>query len=101
MPMGKPRPPTADYYVVICRAVDFPATGIWPFSVRDALPEIRVPLNPEDAAVALPLRKCIDRVYSEGRYDEEIDYTMPPSPPLSGSDVAWARKLLADKKAIP
>src|SRR5207248_9608925 len=47
MPMGEPAPPTADYYVFVCRAADFPKTGIWPFSVRHPLPEIPIPLKPE------------------------------------------------------
>lgn len=100
MPMGKPRPPAADYYIVICRAIEFPDTGIWPLSVRDALPNIQVPLKAEDEAVALPLRKCLDRVYAEGRYGEEIDYSKPPIPPLSRLDAVWARKLLAEKRSL-
>lgn len=94
MPMGKPRPPRADYYVLVSQAVDFPKTGIWPFSVRDALPEIPVPLKPKDGFVTLPLQACFDAAYDQGPYDTEVDYSRPPRKRLHGEDAAWAEQLL-------
>jgi hypothetical protein len=52
--MGDPTPPRADYYILISRAAEFPKTRIWPFSVRDPLPDIPIPLKPEDGFVTLP-----------------------------------------------
>jgi len=98
MPMGKPKPPRADYYVQICRAVDFPKTGVWPFSVRDPLPDIPIPLNPEDGAVTLPLPVCFNAAYDIGPYDTAVDYAKPPRIALHGEDVAWA-KAIAKKGA--
>jgi hypothetical protein len=94
LPMGEPAPPAANYYVVVSRRSDFPRIGIWPFSVRDPLPTVPVPLNPEDAPVSLDLKPCLDRAYQEGRYDREVDYATPPDPPLREPDAAWARELL-------
>jgi hypothetical protein len=93
MPMGKPKPPRADYYVQICRAVDFPKTGVWPFSVREALPDIPIPLNPEDGAVTLPLQACFNGAYDLGPHDAAVDYAKPPRIALHGEDGAWAKAI--------
>lgn len=98
MPMGKPKPPRADYYVQVCRAVDFPKTGVWPISVRDSLPDIPVPLNPADDAVFLPLQACFSAAYDMGPYDVAVDYGKPPRITLHGDDAAWA-KAIAKKAA--
>jgi hypothetical protein len=97
MPLGKPRPPEADYYGLICRAVDFPKTAIWPFSVRDPLPEIPIPLKPEDGYVILPLQCCFDVAYDIGPYAKEVDYAKAPKVPLKKAEVSWAKKLLERK----
>ncbi len=61
--------------------------------LREPLPTIRVPLRPDDADVALDLQSLIAQVYHHGRYDD-IDYTLPPVPPLDPEDEAWADELL-------
>jgi hypothetical protein len=95
MPLGKPTPPDTDYYALICRAIDFPKTAIWPFSVRDRLPELPIPLKPEDGIVTLPLQPCFDFAYDIGPYDNEVDYGKSPRVPLTKADAAWAKRLLA------
>lgn len=97
LPMGKPKPPAADYYVLVCRAVDFPRTALWPLSVREPLPDVPIPLKPEDGVVMLPLQSCFTWAYDQGPYDREVDYTQPPRVPLTGRDATWARNLVAKK----
>jgi len=46
-----------------------------------------------DADVPLDLQALITQVYRQGRYDD-IDYTVPPLPPLDPDDTAWADELL-------
>src|SRR5947209_7388078 len=53
----------------------------------------RVPLRETDADVPLDLQALIAQVYRHGRYDD-IDYTVPPVPPLDGEDATWADELL-------
>jgi hypothetical protein len=86
--------PQADYLIIVCRGIDYPQAGLWHLSVRDLLPPIPVPLNPDDEPVGLALRPCLDRAYDEGRFGDEIDYTQPPDPPLREPDATWARELL-------
>jgi hypothetical protein len=95
-PMDKPLPP-ADYYILVCRALDFPRAGAWPFTVRDALPAVCIPLGPADNPVVLPLRPSLDRAYDEAVYSQEINYDQPPQPPLEPADAAWAAELLAHR----
>jgi hypothetical protein len=93
-PLGQPMPPVSDYCVVVVRATEPQRLGIWPISVRDALSLIPVPLDPEIPDAVLDLRSSIDRVYNEGRYAEQLDYGIPPKPPLVEPDATWARELL-------
>jgi len=94
-PLQVPEPPPSDYYILVCPAATFPQAGFWPFSVREPLPLVSIPLDPHSEPVFLDLRACLDRAYDGGRYSDEIDYRQPPVPPLSEADAAWADELLA------
>jgi hypothetical protein len=94
-PLGDPPPPIPDYYVLVHRGWDPRRFGIWPLGLRDSLPPIPVPLDPDVPDVVLDLRACLDRVYETGRYAEQLDYTKPPRPALREPEAMWARELLA------
>jgi hypothetical protein len=96
-PLQNPSPQPSDYYILVCPAATFPQAGFWPLSVRDSLPLVPIPLDPETEPVLLDLRACLDRAYDGGRYEEEINYRRPPLPPLSEPDAAWSRELLTAK----
>jgi hypothetical protein len=96
-PAGRPVPPPSDYRVFMCRRDEFPDTETWAINLRDGLPSIPIPITREIPAVSLDLKSALTRVYDEGRYAEEIDYTLPPVPPLRSLDAEWAVDLL--KKA--
>ena len=66
---------------------------IYRVPLRDRLPAIRVPLRETDADVPLDLQALIAQVYRHGRYDD-IDYRVPPVPPLDEEDAVWADALL-------
>lgn len=63
--------------------------------LRGPLPLIRVPLRRDDPDVLLQLQPLIERVYVSGGHDD-IDYSKPPTPPLSGEDAAWAEQFLKE-----
>ncbi len=75
---------------------------IYRVPLRERLPAIRVPLRETDADVPLDLQALITQVYRHGRYDD-IDYSVPPVPPLDPDDEAWADELLrtAGKRSAP
>jgi len=94
LPLGESLPIGFDYYAMVCRANQMPTAGFWPFTVRDPIPQIPIPLAVGDPDVLLDLRPCLDVAYEQGKYEIEIDYTAPPDPPLSGSDSVWSRGVL-------
>jgi hypothetical protein len=94
LPMGKPAPPDADYYLFVCRGGQYPKAGVWPFTVRDAIPTAPVPLKPGEADVPLDLQRCVADVYGESRYATRIKYDKPPEPALRPADASWAADLL-------
>jgi hypothetical protein len=69
------------------------AAEIYRIPLRDRLPAIRVPLRESDADVPLDLQALVTQAYRNSRYDD-IDYTIPPVPPLEPDDATWADKLL-------
>jgi hypothetical protein len=94
----RPMPESAsDYRVLVSRPSDFPNAGAWEFSVRDPLPTITIPLDPDVATVPLDLKPCFDRTYDEARYPTQVDYTAPPRPWLRDADAAWAAALLSSR----
>lgn len=63
----------------------------YPLPLRQRLPRIPVPLRLGDSDVVLDLQQLIDLAYEKGRYASRVDYSVPPDPPLSADDAAWAR----------
>lgn len=96
-PLGEPQPPITDYYLLVCRSETSSKFGVWPFSLRDPIPPLLVPLDPDVHDITIDLRACIDHVYDAGRYGRQLEYDRPPRPPLHHVDAAWARELLAAK----
>jgi Protein of unknown function (DUF4058) len=100
-PLGDPPPPVNDYYVMVFRHWQQSQLSVWPFSMRDPLPPVPVPLDPDDREVVLNLRACLDRAYDFGRYPEQLDYTQPLKPPLREPDATWAHELLTRHANLP
>jgi hypothetical protein len=71
-------------------------TGI---ALLDPLPEITIPLRPDDPLVTLALQPLVERAYVEGRYGLTIDYREPCDPPLPDAEREAAGQLLADRSA--
>ena len=45
--------------------------------------------------IRLPLQDLVNMAYENGRYGNEIDYSLPPVPPLEADDAAWIEKHLS------
>jgi hypothetical protein len=82
------------YRAVVRTAGPRPGGYLFPISLRQALPEIPVPLRPGDPLAHLPLQRLLDGAYEDGRYDRTIDYASPLDSPLSAEEDAWAGELL-------
>lgn len=83
-----------DYLVCLRRANDRGRAACWPFTVRDPLPMVKVPLTDNLADIDLDLGAALTQVYDIGRYRRLVAYDAPPDPPLSPADAAWTTELL-------
>lgn len=85
------------YRIHVVRASRPDQSELYPTSLREPLPTIRVPLRASDADVPLQLQALIDTAYLNGRYSEDIDYRANPDPPLEGADAEWVEQLLRER----
>ncbi len=83
-----------DYMVSLRRAnAETPRKSrfeVYPFTVREAMPTIRVPLLPGFSDVPLPLQKVWETTYRGGRWNRVLNYRTEPDPILSAADTTWA-----------
>lgn len=89
-----PALPHSHYLAILWRA-NQPQIDAWTFDLRDLLPVLPVPLDPDAADVKLNLRAALDEVYQRGAYEQDIDYQQAPPPPrLTPEEEAWIRKVV-------
>ena len=94
MPLGEV--PPGDYCVTVARAAEAPAAEVWPFSLRDPLPTVPVPLDGGHADLSLNLMAALHAVHDEYEYARWLyDEPAEINPPLSPEDAAWAENLAA------
>lgn len=84
--------PTCDYCAVVSRVAERPRAGVWPWRLREPLPEIPIPLRDGDPDAKLNLKAVIDQVYDLGGYDSIYDH--PTEPRLAPADAAWASQFI-------
>lgn len=88
------------HYRILVKRGDFGRRAyLYPFSVRDPIPNFPLPLQPGDVEPPVHPGKVLKEIYDEGGYDLYIDYSQPPEPPLSEADMSWAREVLRTAKA--
>ncbi|MEX2169865.1 MAG: DUF4058 family protein [Pirellulales bacterium] len=81
------------YRISVQRATEPDAWEVYPVSLREPLPTIRIPLRETDPDVPLNLQALIDQCYLNGNYGD-IDYGCEPEPKLDAGDAPlWQRKL--------
>ncbi len=88
IPMGRELP-LAPYYAYVGRQEIRPDTDVWPIGLDRSLPQVPIPLLPDDADVMLDLQQALGTVYDLSDYDLEIDYTRPPEVSLMPEQSAW------------
>jgi len=79
----------ADYLTCVSVAWDGRRIDLYPMPLREPLPVLSIPLRRDDAPVPLDLQELVAQAYTAGRYDD-IDYSLPPTPPLTVEDAEWA-----------
>jgi hypothetical protein len=96
-PMPKTDPRTSAYRFFVRRRENPFQARVYPFDIRQPIPQIPLPLLPEDQEPLLDLGTLLKNVYARARYDLVIDYTRQPDPLLTESDMAWAMQQLQPK----
>ncbi|HBC40337.1 MAG TPA: hypothetical protein DCZ88_00130 [Pseudanabaena sp.] len=86
--------PISDYRILISRSHDRPSADLYAFSVRDRIPDIPIPLRPNEVEPILDLQAILQQIYQRGRYDMAIDYSLSPDPVLNKDDQEWAKELV-------
>lgn len=86
-----PEEADAPYFATIVRGRRPQILELYPISLRESLPSLKIPLRPSDSDVVLRLKPLFDRAYRNGRYGETSRSCVPP---LEGADAAWADELL-------
>src|SRR5205823_2670763 len=93
-PMEMQPPPQGDYRIVVRAGWERPQARLYTCSVRQALPEVPVPLRRGAQEARLPLGTLLADTYARAYYELRLDYRQPPEPPLSPPDAAWVDTLL-------
>ena len=89
---GPPDLNEANHAISVHRTGDRRA-AVTTHSLRDPLPEVRVPLRETDDDVILELQPVVDRVFLGGGA-HKLNHAAALDPPLSPDDAAWAAGLL-------
>ncbi len=95
MPMS-PEPAGSHYRILVSRAPDRPRAHLWAFTVRDPVPPFPVPVDPGEQEPLVRLGDLLNSQYDKAGWDLQVDYSVPPEPPLAGDDAAWAAGLVAE-----
>ena len=90
--------PACDYLIVVSDAQQRPIVDVWPIQLPNPLPVISIPLLAADPPVSINIGEALRLAYQRARYDLQIDYRQPPTPPLSAQHAKWAVTLLAAYK---
>ena len=88
--------PDACYRILVANArrAD-PVADLYPFGIRQAVPDFVLPLAQADEGIAVNLNGVVSQVYADGSYDLDVDYGQdPPEPALSEDDRRWVDGLL-------
>ena len=85
------------YHVCVTRAGEQPELFGAVFPLDRPLPAVEVLLDAGVAPVAVDLQAALNDAYDAGRYAGLVDYTQPPTPPLTPAEQAWATDILAKR----
>lgn len=79
-----------DYLVCLHRAGVGERYQCWPFTLREPLPVVSLPLTESFPDQLIDLPALFAACYDAGPFRRTVDYTEPPVPRLKRSDADWA-----------
>jgi Protein of unknown function (DUF4058) len=87
------------YRILVSPAEKRPQADLYDFNMQDLIPSFPLPLRSEDNCPRVDLRLLLDGIYDRSGYGLVIDYTHPPIPALTESDLDWVRQWFAKQSA--
>lgn len=91
--------PQGDYYAFVSRSDHRPYCDVYPWTVRDPLPPIPIPLLAPDADVEINLSDAFRVACQRGRYERLIRYEQAAPPPsFAGEDAEWVVRIAASAR---
>jgi hypothetical protein len=95
---GEPMPmktiAQSSYRILISRRSQRPQAQLYGFGLRQPIPSIPIPLQPETPEPLLDLQPLLHRVYDRARFELGIDYGAMPNPTVSPEDWQWIQERL-------
>lgn len=85
--------PAGDFYAFVCRRRNRPRVEVFPWTLKQPLPAIPIPLAPDDDELPLDLQRLFTTTFDRAGYDYALDYRSEILPSLDESDRAWAAAL--------
>ncbi len=82
------------YRIVVSHSETRPKAQLYSFNLQDKIPEFPIPLKASEPEPTIDLKSLLDDIYDRGSYDLRIDYSRPPIPTLSKSDLVWLNEKL-------
>lgn len=89
------------YRVCVVRAESSEEAELYSASFSHPLPTIRIPLRPTDKDVLLPLQALVNQAYKNGRYGNDLNYSIMPEPPLESEQFDWITQHLSTQTDGP
>ncbi len=99
--IGADRQRRCDYLISLHRGYNRYTFELWPVRLREPLPLVLVPLDPNTPDIVLDLQTVFTRCYDASGYGRSLDYSQDAEPPLEGDDTAWADQLLREQNLRP
>ena len=85
---------TEHYTILVSPSAMRPRAQFYPFTVRQAIPTFRLPLQPDDEWPVVDLNAILHQLYDRAAYDLRINYQNDPTPPFAAADAQWIASLL-------
>ncbi len=92
---AEPSLESADYCAIVSRAGSWPKAIAYPWSLRQHMPSIPIPLASGDDDVPLDIQAAFTTAYDRAGYDYSINYSRAVEPQLSDTDAGWVAEILA------
>jgi Protein of unknown function (DUF4058) len=91
-----PEQELSTYLMCVFRSTKPDRFELYRAPIQSSLPNLPIPLRPDEPDIVLELQPLIDACYRDGRYDR-INYQVPPKAKFSLDDTSWMEARLREQ----